>query len=397
MPSAPSRPLDGVTVVALEHAVAAPFCTRQLADHGARVVKIERPGTGDLARGYDRTVHGLSSHFVWLNRGKESVTLDLKDASAREALDRLLARADVLVQNLAPGATARLGLDHAALAPRHPRLVVADVSGYGADGPYRDRKAYDLLIQAEAGVIGLTGTPEEPSRSGISIADIAAGMYAYGGILLALLQRERTGKGTRVEVSMLEALAEWASYALYYGHYGGQAPPRAGASHATIAPYGPHRAGDGRQVIFGLQNEREWATFCAEVLGDASLARDERFATNSARVAHRPELTRRIEERFAAMSAEDAVALLDRAGIANGRINGIAEVMQHPQLQARRRWRTVGTSAGAILAMLPPANLDGVEPVMGDVPALGQHTDAVLGALGYGPAERDAMRARNAI
>jgi itaconate CoA-transferase len=391
------RPLEGITVVSLEHAVAAPFCTRQLADYGARVIKIERPGTGDLARGYDRTVQGLASFFVWLNRGKESVTLDLKQPAALEALGRIVAGADVLVQNLAPGACARMGLDYATLSARHPRIIVADISGYGDDGPYRDKKAYDLLIQAEAGLISITGSAEQPSRCGISIADTAAGMYGYSGILTALLQRGQTGKGTRVEVSMLEALAEWMGYALYYGHYGGKPPVRAGATHPTIAPYGPHRAGDGRLVIFGLQNEREWATFCGEVLGRAELAQDARFASNSARVANRPELTRIVEERFAGMTAEDAVALLERAGIANGRINSVEEVMRHPQLGARNRWRTVGTSAGPITALVPPANVQGVEPVMGDVPALGQHTEAVLRSVGYAPGEIEAMRAQRAI
>lgn len=391
------RPLEGITVVSLEHAVAAPFCTRQLADHGARVVKIERPGGGDFGRAYDRSVHGLASYFVWLNRSKESVTLDLKRPRAREALERLVAGADVLVQNLAPGAAERMGLGFAALAPKYPRLVVADVSGYGDDGPYRDKKAYDLLIQAEAGMLSVTGTGEVPSRCGVSIADISAGMYAYTGILTALLARERTGKGTRVEVSMLEALAEWMNQPLYFGHYGGRAQPRSGASHPTVAPYGPHRAGDGREVIFGLQNEREWTAFCAVVLGQPGLATDDRFASNVRRVEHRAELTRIIEASFAGLTAEQVVARLDRAGIANGALNGIEEVMAHPQLRARNRWRGVETSAGRVEALLPPANLAGVEPVMGGVPALGQHTDAVLRSLGYRSDEIEAMRAEGAI
>ncbi|MFL5376496.1 MAG: CaiB/BaiF CoA transferase family protein, partial [Myxococcales bacterium] len=301
-------PLENVTVVSLEQAVAAPLCTRHLADHGARVVKIERPGSGDFARGYDETVHGLSSHFVWLNRGKESVTLDLKRAEAREALSKLVARADVLVQNLAPGAAARLGLDFATLAPHNPRLVVADISGYGDTGPYRDKKAYDTLIQAEGGLMSVTGLPEAPSRCGISVADIAAGMYAYSGILTALLQRERTGRGTRVEVSMLEALVEWMGYPIYYGRYGGRPPGRTGATHPSIAPYGPHRTGDGKTVVLGLQNEREWAVFCEQVLRRADLATDRRFTSNSARVANRTELTRIIEETFAGATAADVVA-----------------------------------------------------------------------------------------
>ena len=391
------RPLEGATVLSLEHAVAAPFCTRQLADYGARVLKIERPGSGDFARGYDETVHGLSSHFVWLNRGKESITLDLKHEEARGVLEKLVARADVLVQNLAPGAAARAGLDYATLAPRHPRLVVADISGYGDSGPYRDKNAYDTLVQGEAGLIGITGAPHEPSRCGISVADIAAGMYAYAGILTALLQRERTGRGTRVEVSMLEALVEWMGYPIYFGRYGGNAPRRTGATHPTIAPYGPHRAGDGGLVILGLQNEREWETFCAEVLGRPELARDPRFSSNSARVAHREELTRLIEDAFAGSTTDAAVRRLDAAGIANGRLNGIEDVVQHPQLAARQRWREIGTSAGRIAASLPPANLEGMEPAMGEVPSLGQHTDAVLHSLGYTPARIEALRACGAI
>ncbi|MFL5413106.1 MAG: CaiB/BaiF CoA transferase family protein [Myxococcales bacterium] len=390
-------PLDTVTVVSLEQAVAAPLCTRHLADHGARVVKIERPGSGDFARGYDETVHGLSSHFVWLNRGKESVTLDLKRAEAREALSKLVARADVLVQNLAPGAAARLGLDFATLAPHNPRLVVADISGYGDTGPYRDKKAYDTLIQAEGGLMSVTGLPEAPSRCGISVADIAAGMYAYSGILTALLQRERTGRGTRVEVSMLEALVEWMGYPIYYGRYGGRPPGRTGATHPSIAPYGPHRTGDGKTVVLGLQNEREWAVFCEQVLRRADLATDRRFTSNSARVANRTELTRIIEETFAGATAADVVARLDSAGIANGRLNTIADIAAHPQLAARNRWREVQTSAGPVAATLPPANLEGVTPSMGAVPALGQHTEAVLLSLGYSAQQIQGLHVTGAI
>jgi itaconate CoA-transferase len=381
-------PLRGLTVVTLEHAVAGPFCTRQLADYGARVIKVERPDGGDLGRGYDRTVNGLASYFVWLNRGKESVTLDVKHPSGRAALERLVARADVLVQNLAPGAAARLGLDYDTLAARDPRVIVADISGYGDGGPYRDKKAYDLLIQAEAGLV---------SRCGASIADVASGMYAYSGILTALLMRERSGRGTRVEVAMLEALAEWMSQPLYYGHYGRRPPPRSGATHPTIAPYGPHRAGDGREVIFGLQNEREWARFCRDVLRRPELATDPRFGSNSERVANRAEVTALIEQAFSRMTAEQVVELLDRVGIANGRINSVDEVMAHPQLAARERWRTVETGAGPMRALLPPANVRGVEPAMGDVPVLGQHTEAVLGWIGYAPAEIAALRNEGAI
>jgi itaconate CoA-transferase len=391
------RPLEGLTVVSLEHAVAGPFCTRQLADYGARVIKVERPDGGDLGRGYDRAVNGLASYFVWLNRGKESVTLDVKHRAGREALGRMVDRADVLVQNLAPGAAARLGLDHATLAARNPRIIVADISGYGDDGPYRDKKAYDLLVQAEVGLLSVTGTGDEPARCGVSVADVASAMYAYSGILTALLVRERTGKGTRIEVSMLEALAEWMTQPFYYGHYGRKPPLRTGASHPSIAPYGPHRAGDGRDVIFGLQNEREWSIFCREVLARPELATDPRFSPNSERVAHRPDLTSIIEQAFSRLSAAEVVERLDRAGIANGAINDIESAVAHPQLAARKRWRTVGTAAGPVEALLPPANLDGVEPAMGDVPALGQHTEAVLRWVGYGPDEIAAMRAERAI
>jgi len=390
-------PLEGLTVVSLEQAVAAPLCTRHLADHGARIIKIERPGAGDFARGYDETVHGLSSHFVWLNRGKESVALDLKRAEAREVLSKLIAGADVLVQNLAPGAAARLGFDFATLAPRHPRLVVADISGYGDSGPYRDKKAYDTLIQAEGGLMSITGVPDGPSRAGISVADIAAGMYAYSGILTALLQRERTGRGTRVEVSMLEALVEWMGYPIYYGRYGGKPPARTGATHPSIAPYGAHRTGDGKTVVLGLQNEREWAVFCERVLARPGLASDPRFASNSARVANRPELTRMIEESFAGLDAAEVVARLDSAGIANGRLNGIADVVDHPQLAARERWREVETSAGTVAATLPPANLEGVAPAMRPVPSLGQHTEAVLRSAGYSVTAIETLRASGAI
>ncbi len=390
-------PLQGITVVTLEHAVAGPFCTRQLADLGARILKVERPDGGDLGRGYDRTVNGLASYFVWLNRGKESIALDVKHPAGREALGRLVARADVVVQNLVPGAARRLGLDHETLAKRDPRVIVCDISGYGDGGPYQDKKAYDLLIQAEAGLVGVTGTADQPSRCGVSIADVASGMYGYSGILTALLVRERTGKGARVEVAMLEALAEWMSQPLYYGFYGGRPPPRTGATHPTIAPYGPHRAGDGREVIFGLQNEREWATFSREVLRRPELAKDPRFSSNSERVANRGALTPIIEAAFSRMTAEQVTALLDEHGIANGRINGVDQVMAHPQLEARKRWRTIETGAGPMRALLPPANVGGVEPVMGDVPLLGQHTEAVLRWVDYAPAEIAALRQQGVI
>ena len=390
-------PLDGITVVSLEQAVSAPFCTRQLADYGARVIKIERPGEGDFARRYDRSVNGQSSYFVWLNRSKQSVALDLVQPPARGALDALLTRADVLVQNLGPGAAARLGLDWATLSGRFPRLIVVDISGYGDGGPMTNRKAYDLLVQAETGLLSVTGSPDTPSRCGISIADIAAGMYAYSGTLMALLQRGRTGHGTRVGVSMLDALGEWMSQPFYFGQYGGAAPARTGASHPTIAPYGPHRAGDGRDVLFGIQNDREWTRFCADVLGAPELAKDERFADNTLRVANRDELTRIIEHAFATLTVEEAVQRLDSAAIANGRLNDVHGFASHEQLRARKRWRTIGTSGGEIDALLPPVDLDHVDAVMGDVPAVGEHTESVLAELGYDHAAIESMRATGAI
>ena len=395
--NAPIRPLDGVTVVALEHAVAAPFATRQLADLGARVIKLERPGEGDFARAYDTTVLGQSSYFVWLNRGKQSLTLDLKQAEGRTVLDSLLAEADVLIQNLAPGAAERMGLGFATLHAGHPRLIVCDISGFGDGGPYAGKKAYDLLIQASAGLIALTGTPEKPSRAGASIADIAAGMYAYSGILSALLQRARTGEGLRVEVSMLEALTEWVSNALYFAHYGGAEPARQDATHPSVAPYGPHRTGDGGSVIFGLQNSREWARFCEGVLARPDLILDPRFRDNPARVAHRGELTALIEARFAAMTLPEAEALLDGAGIANAPINTMADVWAHPQLAARERWGTIETPAGPVAALRPPATLSGVAPVMGNIPAVGAHTEAILAGLGYDANAITRLRSAGAI
>ena len=397
MSDAAIRPLDGITVVALEHAVAAPFATRQLADLGARVIKIERPGEGDFARAYDTTVEGQSSYFVWLNRGKESLTLDLKQAEGRAVLDALLVSADVLIQNLAPGAAARMGLDYVSLHAGSPRLIVCDISGFGDGGPYTEKKAYDLLIQASAGLIGLTGTPEHPSRAGASVADVAAGMYAYSGILAGLLQRSRTGEGMRIEISMLEALTEWVSNALYFAHYGGAEPTRQGATHPSVAPYGPHRTGDGGSVIFGLQNSREWARFCEGVLARPDLTLDPRFSDNPRRVANRPALTALIEARFAAMTLAEVETLLDDAGIANAPINAMADVWAHPQLAARDRWRTVMTPGGPIAALRPPTTLSGVEPMMGDVPAVGAHTEAILDALGYDADAIGRLRAAQAI
>ena len=390
-------PLEGITVVALEQAVAAPFATRQLADLGARVIKVERPVTGDFARHYDETVNGLSSHFVWLNRSKESLTLDLKQETGRAVLRRLVARADVFVQNLAPGAAARLGFDADTLRAAHPRLIVCDISGYGATGPYRDKKAYDLLVQCETGLVSVTGTPDDPAKAGISVADIAAGMYAYAGILTALFQRERTGEGTALEVSLFEALGEWMSYPAYFAAYGGAPPPRAGASHATIAPYGPFTTGDGYQVNLGIQNEREWLAFCETVLEHPALAQDERFATNPARVAHRPALHAEIDAVFSTLTSDEVIARLDWTGIANARMNTMQEFWDHPQLKTRDRWRVVDSPAGPLDALLPPVTMAGVEPRMEPIPAVGQHTEAILRELGYTADDIATLRDTGAV
>jgi len=391
------RPLEGITVVALEHAIAAPFCTRQLADLGARVIKIERPVTGDFARAYDERVRGLASHFVWTNRSKESLTLDLKHPEAAGVLERLLARADVLVQNLAPGAAARMGLSFDALHPRFPRLIVCDISGYGDDGPYRDKKAYDLLIQSESGFVSVTGTPDEVAKAGCSIADISAGMYAYSSVLAALIERGRTGAGRRIDVSMLESMTEWMSFPLYYAFDGAAPPPRAGAAHATIYPYGPFPTGDGRTIMLGLQNEREWQVFCDKVLGRPGLATDPRYDSNAKRNVARAELRALIVERFAGMSADQVGAKLDDAQIANARVNTMAEVWAHPQLKARGRWVEVGTPAGPIPALLPPGVTRGPDARMDPVPAVGEHTDAVLADLGLDADGIAALRAAGAV
>lgn len=391
------QPLQGLTVVTLEHAIAAPFATRQLADLGARVIKIERPGSGDFARAYDSRVRGLASHFVWTNRSKESLTLDVKHPEAASLLKRLIVeQADVVVQNLAPGAAARLGLSYAALAAIKPGIIVCDISGYGDNGPYRDKKAYDLLIQSEAGFLSVTGTPDEPSKAGPSIADIAAGMYAYTNILAALLQRGRDGRGRHIEISMLEALGEWMSYPMYYAFEGAEPPPRTGANHATIYPYGAFPTGDGKTVMLGLQNEREWVQFCEKVLLQPALAKDTRFAGNAQRSAARVALRALIVEAFASMTAAEVVARLDAAQIANAQVNTMQELWAHPQLAARDRWRTVGTSAGAVPALLPPGSWP-QEPRMDPVPALGEHTDAILRELGLDAARIAALRADEAI
>ena len=373
------QPLHGITVVTLEHAIAAPYATRQLAELGARVIKIERPGAGDFARSYDTRVRGQSSHFVWTNRSKESLTLDIKQEAAHRILQQLvLDHADVLVQNLAPGAAARLGLSYEALAPRKPGLIVCDISGYGADGPYRDKKAYDLLIQSEAGLVSVTGTEEVPSKAGASMADIAAGMFATSSILSALMHRQQTGQGQRIDISMLEALTEWMGFPLYYAFDGAQPPARTGASHATIYPYGPFQAGDGHSVMLGLQNEREWKLFCDKVLLQPELATDARFSTNALRSAQREVLSALIVQAFSSLSAADIARRLDAAGIANGQVNTMEQVWHHPQLAARGRWREVGTPQGPVPALLPPGSWQRGAPRMDPVPALGQHTDAIL-------------------
>jgi len=389
--------LDGITVVTLEHAIAAPFCTRQLADLGARVIKVERPGSGDFARGYDERVKGLSSHFVWTNRSKESLTLDVKHPEARRVLDKLLQEADVLVQNLAPGAAARLGLSFDELHPKFPGLIVCDISGYGNDGPYRDKKAYDLLIQSESGFLSVTGNKDEPAKAGCSIADIAAGMYAYSNILAALVQRGKTGKGARIDVSMLESMVEWMGFPMYYAYDGASPPPRAGAAHATIFPYGPFLAGDGASVMLGLQNEREWAVFCKVVLQRPELAEDERFSSNSQRVAHREELRAIITQAFSSLNAEQVVARLDEAKIANARVNDMHDVWSHPQLKARQRWTEVATPEGPVPALLPPGSQSSFTARMDPIPALGEHTDAILQELGWSESAIAELRAERAI
>ncbi|MFA5522542.1 MAG: CaiB/BaiF CoA-transferase family protein [Castellaniella sp.] len=392
-----ARPLDGVTVISLEHAVAAPFCTRQLADLGARVIKVERPGAGDFARAYDERVKGLSSHFVWINRSKESLTLDLKQPEGRAILEALLARADVLVQNLAPGAAARMGLSWEALSPRHPRLIVCDISGYGEGGPYQDKKAYDLLIQSESGFLSVTGSPDQPAKAGCSISDIAAGMYAYSSILSSLLLRERTGTGARIDVSMLESMVEWMGFPMYYAFDGAPPPPRAGAAHATIYPYGPFAVGDGSEVMLGLQNEREWALFCSGVLGRPALADDARFSSNSQRVANKERLRDIILAVFAEMTRDEVIARLEQARIANAGVNTMKDVWAHPQLQARERWRTVGSPAGPLPALIPPAGSTAFDARMDAVPALGEHTASILAELGHDPAGIERLKAGGVV
>ena len=392
-PTDPSRlPLAGITVVALEQVIAAPFASRQLAELGARVIKIERPDGGDSARGYDRTVKGLSSHFVWTNHGKESITLNLKNPAGLEVVHKLLARCDVFIQNLAPGATDRLGLGAAALRARYPRLIVCGISGYGSTGPYRDKKAYDLLIQCEAGLLSITGTPETPSKAGIPVADISGGMYAFAGTLGALYQRERTGEGSAFDVSLFDGLSEWMGYPMHFAQYSGAAPGRTGAKHAAIAPYGPFATGDGKTVFLGIQNERDWQRFCAEVLEQPVVANDPRFANGPARVAHRAELEALIGEVFARFTRDEAISRLDRADIANASMNTMADFIVHPQHAARGRWRQIDSPVGTIDALAPPLEFAGFAPTTGPIPALGEHTEAVLAELGYSPGEIGELR-----
>lgn len=390
-------PLQGLLVVSIEHAIAAPLATRHLADLGARVIKIERPEGGDFARAYDKRARGTASHFAWCNRSKESLTLDVKHPVASEALMKLVARADVFVQNLAPGAAARLGLSYEALSAKHPRLIVCDISGYGDTGPYVEKKAYDLLVQAESGFLSITGTPEGPAKAGNSIADISAGMYAYSNILAALLERAQTGRGRRVDISLLETMTEWMGYPLYFGMDGAAPPPRTGAAHATIYPYGPFKAGDGGSALLGVQNDREWKRFAAIVLQQPELADDPRFAGNAQRVAHRREIDEIATAAFAGITLDELVRRLDEADIANGRINTVAEVWNHPQLAARGRWTQIDSPGGALPAMIPPGRRDAQDAQLGPIPALGAHSRSILAELGYSPADIERMAADKAI
>lgn len=395
--AAAPRPLDGITVVSLEHAIAAPFCTRQLADMGARVIKVERPGVGDFARGYDERVKGLASHFVWTNRSKESLALDLKRPEAADILRDLIGQADVLVQNLAPGAAARLGLAYEALREQYPRLIVCDISGYGEGGPYQDKKAYDLLIQSESGFLSVTGTPDTPAKAGCSISDIAAGMYAYSSILTALLLRERTGQGSRIDVSMLESMVEWMGFPMYYAFDGAPPPPRAGASHATIYPYGPFPVGDGSEVMLGLQNEREWAAFCQTVLMQPEVAADSRFNSNSQRVVNKETLRVLIVTTFASLSRAQVIERLEAASIANASVNTMQDVWNHPQLARRGRWRQVDSAVGPLPALVPPATSSAFQARMDKIPALGENSATILASLGYSQEEISSLAQKGVI
>jgi len=391
------RPLEGITVVALEQVIAGPFATRQLAELGARVIKIERPGGGDSARAYDTTVKGLSSHFVWVNRSKESLTLDVKQPKAKEILARLLERADVFLHNLAPGAVERLGLGAAELRAKQPRLIWCGISGYGPAGPYASKKAYDLLVQCEAGLLSVTGSPDSPAKAGIPAADIAAGMYAFTSILAALVRRARSGEGATIDVTMLEALGEWMGFPALFTAYGGTAPPRSGAHHATIVPYGPFKAGDGGSVFLSVQNEREFAAFCDKVLRNGALQNDKRFSTSPARFRNREAMHAEIDAVFSKLKAAEIVERLESADIANARLNDMNAFWDHPQLKARRRWAKVGSPGGELDLLKPPFNLSGFEPRMDPVPALGEHTQAILAELGYDKGEIEALRSSRAV
>lgn len=391
------RPLDGITVISLEHAIAAPFCTRQLADMGARVIKIERPGVGDFARAYDERVNGMASHFVWTNRSKESLTLDLKHPDADDILHQLLGQADVLVQNLAPGAAKRMGLSFATLHDKFPKLIVCDISGYGEGGPYETKKAYDLLIQSESGFVSVTGSANEPAKAGCSIADIAAGMYAYSSILNALLLRARTGLGSQIDVSMLESMVEWMGFPLYYAYDDAPQPPRAGAAHATIFPYGPFPVGDGNTIMLGLQNEREWLVFCEKVLLNPATALEPMFASNSKRVENRDVLRQHIINAFSTLTIDEVVARLEAAQIANARVNQMKDVWEHPQLKARQRWVDVASPVGMLPTLKPPASNKSFEPRIDAIPALGQHTEAILAEVGCSPEHIEMLRQAGAI
>ena len=391
------RPLDGITVLSLEHAIAAPFCTRQLADLGARVIKIERPGVGDFARAYDERVRGMASHFVWVNRSKESLTLDLKAPEAQQILHKLLPKVDVLVQNLAPGAAARLGLSYEKLHEQYPRLIVCDISGYGVGGPYEQKKAYDLLIQSESGFVSVTGTPDEMAKAGCSIADISAGMYAYTNVLSALLLREKTGEGSHIDVAMLESMVEWMGFPLYYAFDGASPPSRAGASHAAIYPYGPFAVAQGQTVMLGLQNEREWKSFCEQVLLHPELVEHPDFCRNSLRHQHRTELKAIIEQVFAPLSKQEVIARLEAAGIANASVNDMQGVWQHEQLKARERWTKVESPVGELPALLPPGKNNQFDYRMDPIPALGEHTEAILLSLGLVDEEIQALKEKEIV
>lgn len=390
-------PLEGMTVVSIDQAVAAPLAARHLADLGARVIKVERPDGGDFARGYDAAVRGEASHFVWLNRGKESIAVDLKTAEGQDVLTRLLAKADVFLHNLGPGAVERLGFGAEELLARHPSLVVCTMSGYGSTGPYRDKRAYDLLVQSEAGLVSLTGTPDHPAKAGIPVADIAAGMYALTNILGALMHRERFGgAGAVIEVTMFDALVEWMGHPILVTDHTGAQPPRVGLSHPVIAPYDAYPTSDGHEVVLGIQNDREWVRLATDVLGDPSLAVDPDYATNVARVRNREKVDGVVGAAMSRLTIDEAVAALDRARIASARLNTIADVLDHPQLVARDRWRQVRTPVGTIRGLRSAVEPVGEVP-LAEVPSLGQHTDAILAEIGLNTEEVRQLRKRGVV